>query len=446
MSYTSPRSFRDFLFDYEPPEGVTSPADYAYITMMRHMLSVISSWPLKILDPQDTVAIQRRRIWVYIQRSFHMSVCLLTMVGGIMYVLLHKKAMTFFELGHLYISLLMTFVIFSRITTLCFSDEYFVLARNFLEKLHLFFYKDRSDYSMETHKQVHRISHLFTVYLIGQMLGGLSLFNITPMYNNYSAGNYAKDGLKGNATYEHALYFSYSFDASTDLKWYILANIFHWIISYLCSTWFCMHDCFLSLMVFHIWGHFKILLYNLEHFPRPANKTTFIPENSNANLTYEIYTPSEQKNVAIQLGELIEYHREIVGFTDKMSEVFGPMLFAYYGFHQTSGCLLLLECSQMTAAALTRYLPLTIILFQQLIQLSIIFELIGSISDRLKFAVYGLPWECMDKKNRRTVAFFLMNVQEPVHVKALGLADVGVTSMTAILKTSLSYFTFLKSM
>nr|BAG71414.1 olfactory receptor-1 [Mythimna separata] len=445
MAYT-PRSLRDFLFDYEPPEGVSSPADYAYLIMMRHLLSVISSWPLKILDPLDTGAIQRRKIWVSIQRFFHMAVCLSTVVGGVMYVMLHKKSMTFFELGHLYISLLMTFVIFSRISTLCFSDEYVVVARNFLEKFHLFFYKDRSEYSMQTHKQVHRIAHLFTIYLINQMLAGLFLFNVTPMYNNYSAGNYASGGLKGNATYEHALYFSYPFNASGDLKWYILANIFHWIISYLCATWFCMHDCFLSLMVFHIWGHFKILLYNLENFPRPANRISFIPDNSNTTLTYEMYTQNEQKNVGVKLGELINYHRDIISFTDKMSEVFGPMLFAYYGFHQASGCLLLLECSQMTAAALTRYLPLTIILFQQLIQLSIIFELIGSISDRLKFAVYGLPWESMDKKNRRTVAFFLMNVQEPVHVKALGLADVGVTSMTAILKTSFSYFTFLKSM
>ncbi|CAH1634880.1 unnamed protein product [Spodoptera littoralis] len=129
-----------------------------------------------------------------------------------------------------------------------------------------------------------------------------------------------------------------------------------------------------------------------------------------------------------------------------MSDVFGPMLFCYYVFHQTSGCLLLLECSQMTAQALIRFLPLTIILTQQLIQLSIIFELVGSESEKLKDAVYGVPWECMDVSNRKVVAFFLMNVQEPVHIKALGVANVGVTSMAAILKTSLSYFTFLRSM
>nr|AOE48010.1 putative odorant receptor OR5 [Athetis lepigone] len=441
-----PSGLREFFFNYEPQDEITSPADYAYLIMLRHLLSVISSWPLKVLDPLNKAAIQRRRVWVGIQRSFHMGVCIVTAIGGVMYVLLHQKSMNFFELGHLYISLLMTVVIFSRITTLCFSDEYVLVARNFLEKIHLFFYRNRSEYSMKTHKQVHRISHLFTLYLSGQMIAGLVLFNVTPMYNNYSAGNYAKEGLKGNATFEHALYFSYPFNASKDLKWYILVNFFHWIISYLCGTWFCMHDCLLSLMVFHIWGHFKIILHNLETFPRPSTKSSFLLENSSEMLTYEMYTPEEQKRVSHQLHQQIDYHREIVDFINKMSDVFGPMLFAYYGFHQASGCLLLLECSQMTAVALIRYLPLTIIMFQQLIQLSIVFELIGSISDKLKFAVYGLPWESMDTKNRRTVAFFLMNVQEPVHVKALGLADVGITSMTMILKTSISYFTFLNSM
>nr|AGS41444.1 olfactory receptor 5 [Agrotis segetum] len=438
-------SLRDFFFDYEPQDDVTSPADYPYLIMLRHLLSVISSWPLKLIDPLDTDAIRRRRIWVFIQRSFHLVLVLITFVGGAMYVLLHMNSMSIFELGHLYISLLMTIVIFSRITTLCFSDQYEAIARLFLEKIHLFFHKDYSEFSMKTHKQIHRISHIFTLYQIVAMIGALSLFNLTPIYNNYAAGNYERSNIKGNVTYEHALYFSYPFPVSTDFKLYILANFFHWIISYLCGSWFCMHDCFLSIMVFHLWGHFKILLYNLDNFPKPSSKTIFTIEHINANLFCEMYSPHELIKVSDKLKDLIEFHRNIVSFIDKMSDVFGPMLLAYYGFHQACGCLLLLECSQMTADALIRYLPLTIILFQQLIQLSIVFELIGSISDRLQGAVYGLPWECMDTRNRRTVNFFLMNVQKPVHVKALGLADVGVTSMSTILKTSMSYFIFLRS-
>ena len=38
----------------------------------------------------------------------------------------------------------------------------------------------------------------------------------------------------------------------------------------------------------------------------------------------------------------------------------------------------------------------------------------------------------MDKKNRMIVAIFLYYVQEPIHVKALGIVPVGVTTMAAV--------------
>lgn len=53
-------------------------------------------------------------------------------------------------------------------------------------------------------------------------------------------------------------------------------------------------------------------------------------------------------------------------------------------------------------------------------------------SEKLKDAVYQLPWQCMDVKNRKIVLFFLMNVQTPVHVKAMGLTRVGVDTMAAV--------------
>lgn len=65
-------------------------------------------------------------------------------------------------------------------------------------------------------------------------------------------------------------------------------------------------------MVFHMWGHFKILLYNLDNFPKPTTKTSFILEGTFTTINYEMFTPNEQKNVSDQLHELIDYHRSIV--------------------------------------------------------------------------------------------------------------------------------------
>nr|CAG38117.1 putative chemosensory receptor 16 [Heliothis virescens] len=419
---------RQFLFENEAVEGINTASDYLYIKILRFTLVIVNSWPRKEIGEPESPRLSA------FAKYFYLFLTVLAAIGSIAYVAVHNRELTFLETGHMYIVVLMSLVDVSRVATLTMSTTYREVARDFLTKIHLFYYKDRSKHAMETHRAVHKISHLFTLWLVGQMLSGLSLFNLIPMYSNYAAGRYSGDVSK-NSTFEHSLYYSYPFDTSTDIRGYSIACVIHWVLSYLCSTWFCMFDLFLSLMVFHLWGHFKILINTLNDFPRPSSKV----EGAQ-------FSDEELVDVAARLKDCIVYHREITLFTDRMSNVFGPMLFVYYSFHQASGCLLLLECSQMTAQALMRYVPLTIILTQQLIQLSVIFELVGSESDKLKHAVYGLPWECMDVKNRRVVLIFLANTQEPVHVKAMGVANVGVTSMAAILKTSMSYFTFLRSM
>ncbi|XP_022823503.1 odorant receptor 13a-like isoform X1 [Spodoptera litura] len=394
-------NLKKFLFENESVVGISYPSQYIYIKIVRFMLVIVGSWPRREIGEPEP------RYQTIMLNSLFFCVVNAALFGSISYVYMHTSELSFLEIGHMYIVILM------------------------------------SGIDM-THKKVHLICHLFSLCLLSQMLTGLSLFNLIPMYTNYSSGRYASGGTQ-NSTFEHSLYFPYPFNTSTDFNGYVVACILHWLLSYLCSTWFCMFDLFLSIMVFHLWGHFKILINSLNNFPKPSAETHCELERG-ININAEKYSKEELVEVSQKLKECIDYHREIIQFTNAMSDVFGPMLFCYYVFHQTSGCLLLLECSQMTAQALIRYVPLTIILTQQLIQLSVIFELVGSESEKLKDAVYGVPWECMDASNRKVVAFFLMNVQEPVHIKALGIANVGVTSMAAILKTSMSYFTFLRSM
>nr|CAD31948.1 putative chemosensory receptor 6 [Heliothis virescens] len=425
-------NLRKFLFENEAVEGINSPADYLYTRILRFNLDFIRTWPRKELGEPENLA------FTVFMQYFYLILNIVTVMGSTSYIVVRGSELSFIEAGLMYLIFLIGIVDTLTVVCLTFSEKFRVLAKDFLTKTHLFYYKDRSKHAMEIHKKIHLISHLFSLWILFQMLSGLSLFNIIPMYSNLAAGKYRKGGLQ-NSTFEHSLYYLYPFNTSTDITGYIIACILHWIISYLCSCWFCIINLFLSLLVFNLWGHFKILISTLNEFPRPSSKSVDTQESP-----YK-YTEEELIEVAEKLKDCINYHREIKIFTNRMSDVFGPMLFIYYAFHQASGCLLLLECSQMTARALMRYLPLTIIMLQQLIQLSVIFELVGTESEKLKDAVYGVPWDCMDTKNRKVVMFFLMNVQEPVHVKAMGLANVGVTTMASILKTSLSYFTFLLS-
>ncbi|CAH0718318.1 unnamed protein product, partial [Brenthis ino] len=93
--------------------------------------------------------------------------------------------------------------------------------------------------------------------------------------------------------------------------------------------------------------------------------------------------------------------------------------------------------------ALAIYGSLTIWMFQQLTQISIIFESIASESETIKDAIYDLPWESMDLKNRKIVLSFLSHAQTPITFKASGLISVGVRTMAEIIKTSFSYYLML---
>ncbi|XP_026737593.1 odorant receptor 13a-like [Trichoplusia ni] len=430
-----------FLYADDAVIGINGPMDYKYMKWLRFVLRIISGWPGKALG-EKTIKIEGMG-----HAYYNTILSLIYLALGIAFIKKNAYRFTFLQLGHLYIVLLMNMLSTSRALTLCLSQKYRSVAKIFIQKVHLFYYKEKSDYAMEVHVQVHKLSHIFSIYLTGMLWLTVMLFNLIPMYNNYSAGNFKTLGPLVNTTYEHAVYCLYPFDFETTFNGYIGGLLSGWYGSILCGSSVCMFDLFLCLMIFNLYGHFKILIHNLDNFPRPATAVSNeAGQNDNAIIAgAEMYSDSELEIVTVKLKECIQYHMVIVDFTDRMSDAFGMALFVYYMFHQVSGCLLLLECSDVSAAALTRYLPLTIILFGELILLSIIFETIGSMSEKLKDAVYNMPWEYMDTKNRRTVLIFLIRVQEPIHVKAGGLVNVGVTTMASILKTSFSYFAFLRT-
>ncbi|PZC85449.1 hypothetical protein B5X24_HaOG201020 [Helicoverpa armigera] len=421
--------------------GITGPMDYKYMKVLRFVLRIISGWPGKALG-EKTLRIEGMG-----HAYYNTILSLVYLALGIAYLKKNFHRFDFLELGQLYIVLLMNMLCTSRAFTLCLSQKYREVAKIFIQKIHLFYFKEKSDFAMKIHITVHKISFISAVYLSVLLFIAACMFNLIPMYNNYSAGRFASFDNLENTTYEQAISCLYPWNFETNFNGYLVATLSGWYGTILCGSSVSMFDLFLCLMIFNLWGHFKILIYNLEHFPRPASEVVDAEgeERSGRTVGSEMYSQSELEEVAVLLRDCIQYHMLIYNFTNNMSDAFGMALFIYYSFHQITGCLLLLECSQMTAAALTRYLPLTIIMFGELVLLSIIFETIGTMSEKLKDAVYKVPWEYMDTKNRRTVLIFLIKVQEPIHVKAGGLVDVGVTTMASILKTSFSYFAFLRT-
>ncbi|KAJ8733423.1 hypothetical protein PYW08_001721 [Mythimna loreyi] len=418
--------------------GVNGPKDYKYMKAIRFVLRIVSGWPGKALGEKTLVFEGRGHAY------YNTIVCFAYWVGEIAYLKKFKHRYEFLELGQLYIVILMNTLSGSRACTLCLSQKYRRVARIFIQEIHLFYFKNKSDFAMKIHVTVHLLSFLSMIYLTFMLVVACVMFNMIPMYANYSSGKFLD---LHNTTYEQAVYCLYPWNYETSLSGYIVAMLLGWYGSVLGGSSVAMFDLFLCLIIYNLWGHFKILINNLENFPRPAAEVVEAPgeERSGMRIGSEMYSQSELDEVAGLLKDAIQYHNLIVDFTNKMSDAFGMALFTYYTFHQIAGCLLLLECSTMTAEALTRYLPLTVVMFGELILLSMIFETIGTMSEKLKDAVYDLPWEYMDTKNRKTVLIFLIRVQKPIHVKAGGVMDVGVTTMASILKTSFSYFAFLRT-
>nr|AXY83405.1 putative odorant receptor 30 [Conopomorpha sinensis] len=395
--------------------------------ILQLFLRGIGAWP-DVDDHKSPVDV--RHVWFFhhLRKSHLLFGTSLTVFALQLRYIRDTDKSDFLQMGFIYICLFMNAVYLTRIL-LPQRDNYKTLFKDFMEKVHLFYYRNNSDYAMKTYMQVNRISHLFTLVLTSQTVSGIILYTFTPIYSNISSGVFTNH--HRNISYELSIYYSFPFNPEEYLPAYVIVSCLNVMLSCVTSTCFCMMDLYLSLVIFQIWGHLKILKNTMETFPVPVNGM--------------VYAQNELVFVEQRLKMTVDYHRFLMNFVLRMSETFGAMILVYYAFHQICGCLLLLGCAQMDMKALGTYVPMTIIVFQQLIQVSIIFELIGSMSEKLIDAAYSIPWECMDRECRRLVLLLLLKVQSPIHLKAMGVADVGVQTMTTILKTSMSYFTFLQS-
>nr|CBH19583.1 olfactory receptor 1 [Antheraea pernyi] len=400
--------------------GIQKAVDIKYMRLVRFGLRMIGTWPDRGNDSRFMII---KRHFIFVMETF-------TLITGILYLKFNVGKLTFFILGHTYITVFMNVIGVSRLG-LIYLDRYHELTDIFLTRVHLFNHKDKSDYAMKTHILVHKISHFFTLYLNVSMVGGIILFSATPLYNNIMSGAF-NNPRPENATFQHAVYYALPFDYTTSLRGFLVLYTCNLYITSVCSCCICIFDLLLSLMVFHLWGHYKILINSLENFPIPSNGAISFSEE-------------ESKGIHLKLQETIRHHNLIIDFTSKMSSTFGWVLLLYYAFHQVSGCLLLLQCSKLEPQVIARYGPLTVILFQQLIQISYVFELLGTMNDKLPDAVYSVPWECMPLNTRKLVLVFLIQAQKPMHIKAMSMVSVGVQTMAAILKTSVSYFVMLRT-
>lgn len=153
---------------------------------------------------------------------------------------------------------------------------------------------------------MHKISTFFTNYIILQLFSGVTLFNVTPMLHNYTTGMYSRNP-PVNGTYAHCAYYSYPFNFTTNLYGYLVVFFMNWLNSFDAAGCLCIMDLYISLIVFHAWGHLKILDYHLRNFPRPAMEGK-VDEIANPAM----YDEEESKEVRAMLKKHVNHHRIII--------------------------------------------------------------------------------------------------------------------------------------
>ncbi|XP_048002124.1 odorant receptor 43a-like [Leguminivora glycinivorella] len=404
--------------------NVDSPLDFKYVGQLQFVMSTIGSWPYKKFG-RSTLA-----VILSIYNAILIFVGVILLVLGFMYMRVNRFKLSFFDLGHNILCWIFDLLYIQRLLT-ARTDKYQETIKDYLHAFNLFYFKGRSSYAAKVHEQIHVISGMFTIYVMWQMATGVSLFIFYPWFNNYNRGMFGENRPE-NITFEHSVYYYMPDAVYTTAKGYWMLFVFNIPTSYLTTIGLCVFDLLLCLIVFQIWGHLRILKYNLEHMPLPENGT--------------MYSVEENDQIRLLLKENIVHHNFIIKFVDRCSDAFSEYLFAFYLCMQFITCILLLEVTSFTADSLAKYGPLTIGMHQQLIQVSILFEMLNTKSEQLIDAVYATPWEYMDSKNRRTMMIFLHRTQTPVSLKAAKVVPVGVNTMSAVLKTTFSYFMMLKTL
>ncbi|XP_045535722.1 uncharacterized protein LOC106707987 [Papilio machaon] len=365
-----------------------------YIKVHRLFLWILGAWPEEMFDEKITFITRNHRRSMMIQIG-------LVMLGQFNYLIQNRKKINVFDAGHVCLTI-----------------------------------------SLTINTTTNKISWIFLRIMLVFVALGITGFNAIPLYNNYKAEVFSSEK-KSNLKYEFSIY--YKFPGFDIVDHFTLSTIYSIYLSVNCGAYVSSIDLFLILMMFQMVAHLRALQGSLNNLSILDDRPLEV-ENSNITPVLKMFDNEENNKIHLRLKSVIDHHRFIVNFAGEISSFFGPMLGINYLCHLLLCCLSLFECSQGDANTISKYGPLTILIFGQLILISVIFEIVQTESEKLRNELYYVSWERMDIRNRRTLCFFLQRLQEPISITSMGMVSIGVQTMAKILKTTFSYFTFLMSM
>ncbi|XP_047989597.1 uncharacterized protein LOC125228922 isoform X2 [Leguminivora glycinivorella] len=408
--------------------------ELGYMRTIRAALNTIAQWPNATFGKPGKSDLRVRCLEAY--KYVIVAAQILAHIPVLLYLKKYFSTISFIDQGQIYCNIFLTAIFLQR-ASLPFQKKYRNTVKKFCLEFHLNHYNYKSDFATKETNRVNTLCKNVSRISLCQLFSGILAYNVVPLTINIYSGMFSTP-MPENKTFVHSVDYLLPFDAYTDAKGYLLIFCFNWFPSYNIPTAMICYDLLIFTMVFHIWGHLNILLHDIKTFPRPKVACS---EESKLNT---ILIDNREINRALK--DIIDHHTVIKKFMTEVSETFDVTLCSYLAFHQVMCCLMLLECSSMEPKALGKYGILGSVIFQQLIQTSVVFELIHSKSETLGDHLYSIPWEDMDTDNKKLFVMFLNYVQKPFGMKACGMVPIGVLTMSAILRTSVSYFIMLRTL
>ncbi|CAK1553969.1 unnamed protein product [Leptosia nina] len=322
-------NYMKFAVDNYDEAKREDPLQYKYMRNLRLFSYTYGMWPGDALGENMSMFFRLFKKYVPFQATA-------IFIGEIIYLTRYAKVLDFFNIGEVWITTCLTVVVLVA-------------------------------------EQVDTISHYYVLAVIPVLLSVILLYNVPSFWENVSHGAFQMP-TPHNITLRFSI--NYEFPGFKLEDHFIFVTILNLTVCYGCTVIIRTMDLMLIMMMFQIIGHLLVLRRNLNDFPVPNNVTEI--NIGRRRYTVKMFSKKENEFLHRLIVKCVDHHRFIVVFVDEITTFFGPLLAFVCLFQLFSSCILLLECSKLDSQSLARFVPLTIVSVTQLLEISIIFEIVGS--------------------------------------------------------------------
>nr|WCC57556.1 odorant receptor 35 [Papilio memnon] len=357
-------------------------------------------------------------------QTFHRKLVLIVapicVVSQIIYVLFNYKTIPFSTF-----SIIISIFPVSIVTNACIFSAQFTsfekIMKLFMEKIHLYNYKDINELTRQNAVKVERYTRLAICFLTFSLLTDGLLWIIVPLRH---ISQNVEEIKNQTVMLQTLLYIWMPYDYNY--------NIRNWVITHVINSYVCVTGCIIIIVfnslnymfVFHIIGHIQMFKHKC--------KTEFLDALSD-NATRD------------KLISLIKEHSFIIEMFNDMKHAFGYNVTGNYCHNLLSDSFLLYQIMFGNKEDWLLYGLMVFVYLGGLIVMSLVLEEIRRQSDDIADDVYSIPWENMSISNQKILMMMLARAQPPLEFISAGGLRAGVQPTISTIKSTFTYYVMLKT-